>query len=176
MWCHRRTGKAVWETRRPFSLSRSKLHVIRAAARPIISPRRACAGAIRSFIMARISAGAVSGEPALNGGEGLYSSRSWIASAVRRSTAPPHGWHRDNAPHRHCEEHQRRSNPLFPCCFGLLRGACHPARIRAIRWLAMTTTEKGRPVSQTAFPVLRWHHIHGRFQDICARGLLQAGS
>src|SRR5205807_855758 len=56
----------------------------RAAARLINSPRRACAGPIRSFITARISAGAVSGEPALNGGAGLYSSLSWIASAVLR--------------------------------------------------------------------------------------------
>jgi hypothetical protein len=43
---------------------------------------------------------------------------------------------------RHCEEHLRRSNLSF---FGgawkkagLLRGACHRARIRATRWLAMT--------------------------------------
>jgi cyclohexyl-isocyanide hydratase len=39
-------------------------------------------GAILSFIKARTSGGAVSGEPELNGGAGLYSSRSWIASAV----------------------------------------------------------------------------------------------
>ena len=34
---------------------------------------------------------------------------------------------------------KRRSNPelSYPCS-GLLRGACHRARIRAIRWLAMT--------------------------------------
>src|ERR1700760_3368334 len=31
--------------------------------------------------------------------------------------------------------------------------------------------EKGRLVSQTAFPVLRWRHISGRFQDRCTRGL-----
>src|SRR5258707_240774 len=62
------------------------LHVNRAAARLIISVRRACAGAILSFMNARTSGGAVSGEPELNGGAGLYSSRSWIASAVRRST------------------------------------------------------------------------------------------
>ena len=59
----------------------------RAAARFTISPRRACEGAIRSLIKATISAGAVSGEPALNGGAGLYSIRSWIASAVLRSTS-----------------------------------------------------------------------------------------
>jgi hypothetical protein len=36
---------------------------------------------------------------------------------------------------RHCEERQRRSNPFLrrPRC-GLLRGACHRARIRATRW------------------------------------------
>ena len=51
-----------------------------------------------------------------------------------------------------CEERKRRSNPPFLYglmdCFaslamtarldGLLRGACHQARIRATRWLAMT--------------------------------------
>src|SRR5713101_1987052 len=48
----------------------------RAAARSIISPRLSCAGAIFSFMNARTSGGAVSGEPELNGGAGLYSSRS----------------------------------------------------------------------------------------------------
>src|SRR5260370_7786255 len=34
---------------------------------------------------------------------------------------------------------ERRSNPaLVMPCYGLLRGACHRARIRATRWLAMT--------------------------------------
>src|SRR4029077_1255796 len=32
-------------------------------------------------------------------------------------------------------------------------------------------TEKGRLVSQAAFPVLRWPHISGRFQDLCTGGL-----
>jgi hypothetical protein len=37
-------------------------------------------------------------------------------------------------------EAKRRSNPLFLARQdGLLRGACHRARIRATRWLAMTT-------------------------------------
>jgi hypothetical protein len=31
--------------------------------------------------------------------------------------------------------------------------------------------EKGRPVSRTAFPVLRQLHISGRFQDLCTGGL-----
>jgi hypothetical protein len=31
--------------------------------------------------------------------------------------------------------------------------------------------EKGRLVSQTAFPVLRQLHIVGRFQDLCTGGL-----
>jgi hypothetical protein len=31
--------------------------------------------------------------------------------------------------------------------------------------------EKGRLVSQTAFPVLRQPHISGRFQNLCTRGL-----
>ena len=51
-------------------------YAIRAAARSIASPRRACAGAFLSLMRASNSAGAVSGEPALNGGAGLYSSRS----------------------------------------------------------------------------------------------------
>src|SRR6267154_5110089 len=40
---------------------------------------------------------------------------------------------------RHCEEQSGRSNPVFLCDSGLLRGACHGARIRATPWLAMTT-------------------------------------
>src|ERR1700733_10490762 len=38
----------------------------------------------------------------------------------------------------HCEERKRRSNPFYYWISGLLRGACHQARIRATRWLAMT--------------------------------------
>src|SRR6266436_10253271 len=37
---------------------------------------------------------------------------------------------------RHCE--RKRSNPGPRKQSGLLRGACHRARIRATRWLAMT--------------------------------------
>src|SRR5450432_70276 len=48
----------------------------RAAARLVASVRRACPAAIRAFISASTSFGAVSGEPELNGGAGLYSSRS----------------------------------------------------------------------------------------------------
>ena len=85
------TGKAVWETRRPFSVALT-LRIVglreSCARRRGRSRRRGAAwyGAILSFISARISGGAVSGEPELNGGAGLYSSRSWIASAVLRST------------------------------------------------------------------------------------------
>jgi len=44
---------------------------------------------------------------------------------------------------RHCEERQRRSNPSVPLLrHGLLRGACHRARVRATPWLAMT--DRGR--------------------------------
>jgi len=32
---------------------------------------------------------------------------------------------------RHGKERLRRSNPALLCCSGLLRGACHRARIRA---------------------------------------------
>jgi hypothetical protein len=42
---------------------------------------------------------------------------------------------------RHCEERLRRGNPALPGCPGLLRGACHRARIRATRWLAMTVLD-----------------------------------
>jgi hypothetical protein len=53
---------------------------------------------------------------------------------------------------RHCEERQRRSNPfLRRRRSGLLRGACHRARIRATRWLAMTildTRATNRPDGQ----------------------------
>jgi hypothetical protein len=54
----------------------------------------------------------------------------------------------DMAWQRHClrqtrsvcaRERMRRSNPLFLARQdGLLRGACHRARVRATRWLAMT--------------------------------------
>src|SRR5258708_8598010 len=40
---------------------------------------------------------------------------------------------------RHCEEHLRRSNPSSRC-HGLLRGACHRARVRATHWPSMTAT------------------------------------
>jgi hypothetical protein len=54
---------------------------------------------------------------------------------------------------------KRRSNPVFLVASGLLRGACHRARIRATRWLAMTQTftssqddgSKGRQSGSPAF-------------------------
>jgi len=36
---------------------------------------------------------------------------------------------------------QRRSNPSCLAVHGLPRGACHRARVRATRWLAMTPGE-----------------------------------
>ncbi len=39
---------------------------------------------------------------------------------------------------RHCEERSDEAIHSFPLLCGLLRGACHRARIRATRWLAMT--------------------------------------
>jgi hypothetical protein len=39
---------------------------------------------------------------------------------------------------RHCEERSDEAIHSF-VANGLLRGACHRARIRATRWLAMTT-------------------------------------
>jgi len=51
---------------------------------------------------------------------------------------PPKGEGRHISP-RLCEERLRRSNPSRRMRrYGLLRGACHRARIRATRWLAMT--------------------------------------
>src|SRR5215208_1095109 len=46
-----------------------------------------------------------------------------------------------------------------------------PVIVRATLWLAMTTKEKGRLVSQAAFPFLRQLHIDRRFQNFCTRGL-----
>src|SRR5437667_173184 len=40
--------------------------------------------------------------------------------------------------YRHCEERSDEAIHLSLRLDGLLRGACHPARIRATRWLAMT--------------------------------------
>src|ERR1700722_1896236 len=42
---------------------------------------------------------------------------------------------------RQCEEPAGRSNPVFLCVRGLLRGAYHWAHMRATRWLAMTGIE-----------------------------------
>src|ERR1700704_244672 len=39
---------------------------------------------------------------------------------------------------RHCEERSDEAIQFFCVASGLLRGACHRARIRATRWLAMT--------------------------------------
>src|SRR5713101_4373545 len=58
------------------SIETEKALASRAAARLVASVRRACPGAIRAFISASTSGGAVSGEPELKGGAGLYSSRS----------------------------------------------------------------------------------------------------
>ena len=52
--------------------------------------------------------------------------------------------HSSRCPHASLRGATRRSNP--ECCrgktSGLLRGACHRARIRATRWLAMTWRER----------------------------------
>jgi hypothetical protein len=39
---------------------------------------------------------------------------------------------------RHCEERSDEAIHSLCCENGLLRGACHRARVRATRWLAMT--------------------------------------
>ena len=60
---------------------------------------------------------------------------------------------------RHCEERLRRSNPCFRKGIdGLLRGACHRARIRATRWLAMTKKRTKRATFQP--PFRRWFGAH----------------
>src|ERR1700738_1512216 len=90
MWSRRETGKAAWETRRPFSVrvvrasGRYAADIFRcfylAAARPIASLRRCRLGAIFSLNIATSCGGALSGEPELNGGAGLYSRRRWVAA------------------------------------------------------------------------------------------------
>jgi len=60
----------------------------------------------------------------------------WTASFTARDD--------DRGRRRHCEERELRSNPsgtLFGPAMDCFVGACHRARVRATRWLAMT----GRP-------------------------------
>ena len=57
----------------------------------------------------------------------------------RRSRSPA-----QNSSSRDVRSAQLRSNPSLPGS-GLLRGACHRARIRATRWLAMTLTPSPTP-------------------------------
>jgi len=64
-------GAALRAAPRP---GRASNYIIRSAARFTASRRRAWFAAPRSLSNASTSAGAVSGEPALNGGAGLYSS------------------------------------------------------------------------------------------------------
>src|SRR5438132_12881321 len=65
------------------------------------------------------------------------------SGAMRRENADSHPRRRQRIEYktqpRLCEERLRRSNPCRrKRRDGLLRGACHRARIRATRWLAMT--------------------------------------
>src|SRR5882757_4485110 len=56
----------------------------------------------------------------------------------------------DGSSNSSLREAQRRSNPFFLVAAkqdGLLREACHRARIRATRWLAMTRVVRGRCAS-----------------------------
>jgi hypothetical protein len=68
---------------------------------------------------------------------------------------------------RHCEERNRRSNPFFTRRDGLLRGACHRARIRATRWLAMTEDFPGDKLGcEFAVRAMRTttdNRAHGRY-------------
>jgi hypothetical protein len=55
---------------------------------------------------------------------------------------------------RHCEERSDEAIQLLPPFVkaGLLRGACHRARIRATRWLAMTANySDGQNYDDSAF-------------------------
>jgi hypothetical protein len=56
----------------------------------------------------------------------------------------------------------KRSNPLSPRMRrdGLLRGACHRARIRATRWLAMTAAPLTQNNSQQIAPASEWRLRH----------------
>jgi hypothetical protein len=50
-------------------------------------------------------------------------------------------------------EATKQSSFLFCRKVGLLRGACHRARVRATRWLAMTLIERGVAGGDAADPV-----------------------
>ncbi len=63
---------------------------------------------------------------------------------------------------RHCEEQLRRSNPILLRHNGLLRGACHRARIRATRWLAMTWKKPPSSKSPPVHPAIRCARLRGR--------------
>src|ERR1700743_1389157 len=58
----------------------------RAAARALAASRYAAPDGLRARNRAITSSDAVSGEPDVNGGAGVYSSRSWIISAGGRWT------------------------------------------------------------------------------------------
>jgi hypothetical protein len=61
---------------------------------------------------------------------------------------------------RHCEERKRRSNPYrITWNHGLLRGACHRARIRATRWLAMTGVTPTSPQQRAHLPPTSCSHV-----------------
>ena len=56
---------------------------------------------------------------------------------------------------RHCEEQSDEAiQSYFYVPSGLLRGACHRARIRATRWLAMTAAELAARYSETVCTTL----------------------
>jgi len=85
--------------------------------------------------------------------------RSSIPQRRQSSTEKP----RRTVSRRHCEERQRRSNPcLHNWRNGSLCGACHRARIRTTRWLAMT---KQRALEKA------WSPKHGRSHEALRQDL-----
>ena len=87
----------------------------------------------------------------------------------------------DVAPNQQSSLRAQRSNPFFLTSLlrhGLLRGACHRARIRATRWLAMTARH-GFTISPNGFfarcsfiPALSELRAQGMPGVRCARGLV----
>jgi len=73
---------------------------------------------------------------------------------------------------RHCE--RKRSNPSRHKG-GLLRGACHRARVRSTRWLAMTSRHAPAPLAARCARVMRAFRPYQRAQGMpgarCARSL-----
>jgi hypothetical protein len=80
--------------------------------------------------------------------------------------------------YRHCEERSGRSNPSIRARrYGLLRGACHRARVRATRWLAMTMwkhqVRQSNPTDKSANPILPARCVASHASQISLRRMRQ---